>query len=79
MTTIEAAPTLTPRSADICGSRESDTRTIDWLAKEATASSVMALVALPRETGGVGDKVDSRRARRAFYRASIFKQIGDDR
>ena len=54
MTTIEAAPTLTPRSAAICGSSESDTRTIDWLAKEASASSVMAEVALPREAGGVG-------------------------
>jgi valyl-tRNA synthetase len=59
VTTIEAAPTLTPRSAEICGNSESDTRTIDWLAKEASASSVMALVALPRETGGVEGKVDS--------------------
>src|SRR6478672_3798244 len=59
VTTIEAAPTLTPKSAEICGNNESDTRTIDWLAKEASASSVMALVALPRETGGVEGKVDS--------------------
>src|SRR6478609_571624 len=59
VTTIEAAPTLTPRSAEICGNSESDTRTIDWLAKEASASSVMALVALPRKTGGVEGKVDS--------------------
>jgi hypothetical protein len=59
VTTIEAAPTLTPKSAEICGNSESDTRTIDWLAKEASASRVMALVALPRETGGVGAKVDS--------------------
>jgi len=59
VTTIEAAPTLTPRSAEICGNSESDTRTIDWLAKEASASSVMALVALARETGGVEGKVDS--------------------
>jgi len=55
VTTTEAAP----KSAAICGSRESETRTIDWLAKEASASSVMALVALPRETGSLGDKVDS--------------------
>jgi hypothetical protein len=32
---------------------------MDWLAKEASASSVMALVALPRETGSLGGKVDS--------------------
>src|SRR5262245_32408315 len=46
VTTIEAAPTLTPKSAEIWGNRESDTRTIDWLAKAANASNVMALVAL---------------------------------
>src|SRR5690242_21372830 len=34
-------------SVEICGSSESDTRTIDWLANEATARSVMAEVALP--------------------------------
>jgi hypothetical protein len=56
---MEAAPTLTPKSADICGKSESDTRTIDWLAKEATASSVMALVALPRDGRGGLCKVDS--------------------
>jgi hypothetical protein len=60
VTTIEAAPTLTPKSVAICGNNESETRTIDWLAKEASASSVMADVALPRETGVTGDKVDSR-------------------
>src|SRR5215510_8360880 len=59
VTTIDAAPTLTPKSAEICGNSESETRTIDWLAKEARASSVIALVALPRGTGGVEDKVDS--------------------
>jgi valyl-tRNA synthetase len=32
---------------------------MDWLANEASASSVIADVALPRETGGVADKVDS--------------------
>jgi hypothetical protein len=36
-------------SVEICGSSESETRTIDWLANEATASSVMAEVALPLE------------------------------
>jgi hypothetical protein len=36
-------------SVEICGRSESDTLTIDWLAKEARASSVMAEVALPRE------------------------------
>jgi len=59
VTTIEAAPTLTPISAEICGNSESETRTIDWLAKEASASSVIADVALPRETVGVPGKVDS--------------------
>ena len=59
MITTEAAPTLTPRSADICGNRESETRTIDWLANEANASSVMALVALVRLAGEGGGKVDS--------------------
>src|SRR5262249_47433387 len=44
VTTIEAAPTLTPKSAEICGKSESETRTIDWLAKEASARSVMAEV-----------------------------------
>jgi hypothetical protein len=60
VTTIEAEPTLTPKSVAICGNSESETRTIDWLAKEASASSVMAEVVLPRETGVAGDKVDSR-------------------
>jgi hypothetical protein len=40
----------------ICGNSESETRTIDWLAKEASASSVMAEVVLPRGTGVAGDK-----------------------
>ena len=48
MTTIEAAPTVTSRSTAICGSSESVTRTMAWAAKAAMASSVMALVALPR-------------------------------
>src|SRR5512139_2205908 len=46
-------------SAEICGRSESDTRTIDWLAKEASASSVMAEVALPRDAVDVVVKVDS--------------------
>jgi valyl-tRNA synthetase len=53
------------KSAAICGSSESVTRTMAWTAKAATASSVMARVALP--LGGAGKmvglfgKVDSRR------------------
>ncbi len=58
MTTIEAAPTVTLKSAAICGSSESVTRTMAWAAKEASARSVMALVALPRG-GEVSGKVDS--------------------
>jgi hypothetical protein len=46
-------------SVEICGSSESETRTIDWLAKEATASSVMAEVALPPEAVEEVGKVDS--------------------
>src|SRR4051794_22513202 len=41
---IEAAPTVTPISAAICGSSESAARTIAWLEKPATASSAMARV-----------------------------------
>ena len=66
MTTIEAAPTLTPMSVEICGKSESETRTIDWLANDATARSVMAEVALPPEAV---DEVAE--VRRAFYRAII--------
>src|SRR5580704_3667076 len=40
-------PTVTLRSAAICGSSESVERTMAWAANEASASSVMALVALP--------------------------------
>ena len=59
MTTIEAAPTLTPMSVEICGKSESETRTIDWLANDATARSVMAEVALPPEAVDEVVKVDS--------------------
>src|SRR5882672_3927317 len=41
---IEAAPTVTPLSAAICGSSESAARTIAWLEKPASASSAMARV-----------------------------------
>jgi hypothetical protein len=46
-------------SVEICGNSESETRTIDWLAKDATASSVMAEVALPPEAVDEVVKVDS--------------------
>jgi len=59
VTTIEAAPTLTPMSVEICGNSESETRTIDWLANEATARSVIAEVALPPEAVDEVVKVDS--------------------
>ena len=41
MTTIEAMPTLVPKSAAIWGNSESVTRTCAWLAKPATASSTI--------------------------------------
>ena len=44
MTTIAAAPTVVPKSAAICGSSESATRTSAWLAKLATASSTIARI-----------------------------------
>ena len=56
----EVAPTVTLKSAAICGSSESVERTMAWAAKQASASSVMALVALPLGCGGVSGKVDTR-------------------
>ena len=47
----EVAPTVTFRSAAICGSSELVERTMPWAAKPATASRTMALVALPLEEG----------------------------
>ena len=44
---IEVAPTVTFRSTAIWGSSESVTRTIACAAKPATASRVMARMALP--------------------------------
>jgi antitoxin ParD1/3/4 len=41
---IDATPTVTPKSAAICGSSESAERTIAWLAKPATARNAMARV-----------------------------------
>jgi len=46
-------------SVEICGNSESETRTIDWLANDATAKSVMAEVALPPEAVDGVVKVDS--------------------
>src|SRR4029079_5670719 len=46
-------------SVEICGNSESETRTIDWLAIDATAKSVMAEVALPPEAVDEVVKVDS--------------------
>ena len=60
MTTIEVAPTLTCRSAAICGSSELVERTMAWAAKEASARSVMALVALPLGLAWDSGKVDTR-------------------
>ena len=44
VTMIEAAPTVTPISAAICGSSESDARTFAWLENPASASSAIARV-----------------------------------
>ena len=41
---IDAAPTVTPMSAAICGSSESVARTIAWPEKPASASSAIARV-----------------------------------
>src|SRR4029079_12624231 len=46
-------------SVEICGSSESVTRTTDWLAKEASARSAIAEVALPPEAVEEVVKVDS--------------------
>src|SRR5262249_28268154 len=51
---IEAAPTVTAKSAAICGSSESAERTMDWAAKPATARSTMARVWEGEETDGEG-------------------------
>ena len=53
---IEVAPTVTFRSAAICGSSKSVDRTMPWAAKAATASRMMALVALPLDGGGFSGK-----------------------
>src|ERR1041384_8636090 len=64
--TIEAAPTVTAKSAAICGSSVSAARTIAWLAKLASPNAKMAHFGLPAEAaagagGGAdgGDDVDS--------------------
>src|SRR5271169_126646 len=56
----EVAPTVTFKSAAICGSSESVERTMAWAAKEASARSVMALVALPLGLAWDSGKVDTR-------------------
>ena len=57
MTTIEAAPTVMPRSVAICGSNVSAARTIAWLAKLAMARKAMERVGEGVAAGGNG--VDS--------------------
>ena len=79
MTTIEAAPTLTPMSVEICGNSESETRTIDWLAKDATAKSVMAEVALPPEAVDEVVKVDSGGSGGLSTARAISSKPNDDR
>ena len=56
----EVAPTVTLRSAAICGSSESVERTMAWAAKEASAKRVIARVALPLGWAWVTGKVDTR-------------------
>src|SRR4051794_37067733 len=51
---------LTPKSSAICGSSESVTRTIDWLAKPAKARTAMARVA-ERSLAVISVNVDSRK------------------
>ena len=51
MITIEAAPMVTARLVAICGSSESDTRTIAWLAKPASDSRKMARFGFGMVTG----------------------------
>ena len=53
---MEASPTVVPKSMAICGSSESVTRTIAWLAKPATASSTMERVG----TFSGDDRADTR-------------------
>ncbi len=58
----EVAPTVTSQSAAICGSSELVERTMAWVAKEASASRVMARIgACARRSGhcGIPAKVDT--------------------
>src|SRR5262245_63835043 len=68
---IEAAPTVTAKSAAICGSSESVERTIAWLAKPATARSAMARVGVGVGRDGEGastGRSGSGRQRRQGFR-----------
>ena len=76
---IEAAPTVTPMSAAICGSSESPARTIAWLAKPASASSAMAEVALPLEAVEEAVKVDSGGSGGLSTAQAISSKTNDDR
>src|SRR5882672_10393676 len=64
----EAAPTVTAKSAAICGSSESAERTIDWAAKPATASSTMARVWDGDDVDGEGASTGYPGERRRGYR-----------
>src|SRR4051794_6404968 len=57
--TMEATPTVTPKSAAICGSNVSAERTIAWLAKLADARNTTARVGERGGAAGGGDDVDS--------------------
>src|SRR6266481_801228 len=57
-TTIEASPTVVPKSTAICGRSESVTRTIAWLAKPAPANRTMERVG----TFSEDDRTDTKNA-----------------
>ena len=60
MTTIAATPTVVWKSAAICGSSESVTRTCAWLAKPAAASRMMERVGVWRGEGWAGESALTR-------------------
>jgi hypothetical protein len=66
-------------SVEICGSSESETRTIDWLANDATARSVIAEVALPPEAVEEVVKVDSGGSGGLSTAQAISSKTNDDR
>src|SRR5919206_2218689 len=63
---IEAAPTVVPKSAAICGRSESVTRTIAWLANPAPANRMMERVGTSRAGG------DFIGTARIFYSSTSF-------